>query len=277
MPADAATAALSIPTIVWSGVVASFISLAGVVLSNRSSLERLKEQLRHDSGEKYRDRISELRKEVYLKLVTQMTLAGGHFGSLAGKDPTSADFAGPLQMVMSELAKAQLVGSRETAALAADMTAIYGEALVCLLVAAKPMHELKIVIKMSGDMYDQELAQAKRVLSEISVLNESGASNPAKMAALQRAIESYQQSSTQYSEERDAAWKSYHLHNKAFLQAVFKELRKITPAQIRLLSAVRAEIGLDTDVSELNRRMEANQARMERAATDLFAHLDIIQ
>ncbi len=274
MPADAATTALSIPTIVWSGIIASFISLAGVVLSNRSNLERLKEQLRHDSSEKHRDRISELRKNVYLELATQMTYAGGHLGSLAGKDPTTADLVGPLQGAMEELAKVQLVGTNETAALASEMTSIYGEALFKLIAAAKPLHDLKIDIKISGDLYDQEFVQAKRVISEITALNESGAPNPDRSAALQRSFENYRQSYTKYSGERDTAWKLYNVHNKSFIQAVFAELGKIAPTQIKLLGAVRSEIGLDTNVVELNRRMDATQARMEKAIADLLAHLD---
>lgn len=274
MPAEAVTTALSIPTIVWSGIVASFISLAGVVLSNRSSLDRLKEQLRHDSSEKHRDRISELRKSVYLELATQMTYASGHLGSLAGKDPTTADLGGPLQAVMAELAKAQLVGSRETAALAAEMAAIYGEALFNLMVAAKPMHELKIDIRISGEMYDQEFAQAKRVLTEITALNESGAPNPNRMAALQRSFDNFRQSYTKHSSDRDTAWENYNSENKSFFQAVFKEIGRISPAQIKLLSAVRAEIGLGTDISELNRRMKENQLRMEKAAADLLARIE---
>jgi hypothetical protein len=176
---------------------------------------------------------------------------------------------------MAELAKAQLVGSRETAALAAEMTAIYGEALFNLIVAAKPMHDLKIDIRISGDMYDQEFAQAKRVLAEITALNESGDPNPTKMAALQRSFDNFRQSYTKLSSERDTAWESYNSLNKLFFQAVFKELGRISPAQIKLLSAVRAEIGLDTDISELNRRMEENQTRMEKAAADLLARLEV--
>lgn len=274
MLTDVTSTALSIPTIVWSGIVASFISLAGVVLSNRSSLERLKEQLRHDSGEKHRDRISQLRREVYLKLATQMTYAGGHLGSLAGKDPTAEDLGGPLQEAMAELARAQLVGSRETAALAAEIAAIYGEALFNLMAAAKPLHDLKADINISGNMYNQEFLQAKRVISEITSLNESGAQNSEKMAALQRSFENYRKNYTKYSDERNAAWESYHSHNKSFLDAVFIELTKISVAQTKLLIAVRTEIGLDTDASELNRHMEENQARMKKATADLLAQLD---
>src|SRR5690606_13333663 len=112
----------------------------------------------------------------------------------------------------------------------------------------------KIDIKISGDMYDQEFLQAKRVISEITALNESGTPNPEKMAALQRSFENYRQSYTQHSEERNAAWESYNAHNRSFLEAVFKQLTEISSAQNKLLIAVRAEIGLDTDASELNRR-----------------------
>jgi hypothetical protein len=193
---------------------------------------------------------------------------------LAGKDPTHEDLGGPLQEAMAELAKAQLVGNRETAALAAEMATIYGEALFNLMAAAKPLHDLKIDIKISSDMYDQEFLQAKRVISEITGLNESGVPNPDKMAALQRSFENYQQNYTKYSEERSAAWESYNAHNRSFLESVFKELTKISVIQNKLLVAVRAEIGLDTDAYELNRRMEENQARMKKATADLLAKLD---
>jgi hypothetical protein len=274
MPTEAASTALSIPTIVWSGMVASFITLAGVVLSNRSSLERLREQLRHDSSEKHRDHISELRREVYLELTTQTTVALGHLGSLAGKDPTTGDLGGPLQAAIAELAKAQLVGTRETAALASELSTLYGEALIHLIVAAKPMHELKSDINISSDMYDQEYAQARRVIAEITALNESGAPNLAKMAALQRSFEIYQSNYARYSGKRNTAWEKYNALNKSFLQSIIQELGKISPIQINLMCAMRTEIGLDTDASELLRRMDANQARMAQATADLLVQLD---
>lgn len=274
MPAEAAASVLSIPTIVWSGVVASFISLGGVVLSNRSSLERLKEQLRHDSGERHKDRLYELRKDLYLELTAQMTGALGHLGSLAAKDPTADDLAGPFQSVIAGLAKAQLVGTRQTAALASELSTSYGEALIHLIGAAKPMHDLKSDIKISGDMYDQEFAQARRVLSEITTLNESGAPNPAKMSALQRSFENYKNNYTHYSNERDTAWAKYNNLHRSFLAAVSEELNKIAPIQIHLVSAIRAEVGLDTDTSELVQRMENNQARMIHATEDLLAKLE---
>lgn len=274
MPAEAATTALSIPTIVWSGIVASFISLGGVILANRSSLERLKEQFRHDASEKHRDRISQLRRDVYLELTTQMTYALGHLGSLAERDPTNGELAGPLQSAMAQLARAQLVGTRETAALAAELSTLCGEALFNLIAAAKPMHELKIDIKICSNMYDQEYAQAKRVIAEMTQLNESGAPDQVKMAALQRSFENYQTNYTRYSDERNTAWSSYNHIQRGFIQAIFQELERISPIQIKLICAIRTEVGLDTDASELFHRLKLNQARMAKATENLLTHLD---
>lgn len=56
MEAEPAQSLLSAPTIVWSGVIAAIVSLAGaiagVVLSNKSSEKRLGAQLRHDAAER---------------------------------------------------------------------------------------------------------------------------------------------------------------------------------------------------------------------------------
>ena len=274
MFADAATAAISLPTVIWSGAIAALVSLSGVILSNRSSLERLKEQLRHDTNEKHRDRLAVLRRDVYLDLTTQMTNAGAHLGSLAGKDPTTEDLTGPLQSAIAGLAKAQLIGSRETAALASELTALYCETLFKLIAAAQPLHDLKIDIKIAGDMYDQQLAQAKRVTAEMTAMNESGKPDPARMAALQRSFDHYRESYTDYAEERNAAWDSYNSHNMLFVKATFQEIQRIAPVQIRLASAVRSEIGLDTDAAELLQRLEDNRVRMEQATEALFANLD---
>lgn len=274
MSAEAATTVLSIPTVIWSGAIAALVSLAGVVLSNRNSLDRLNAQLRHDANEKHRDRIAELRRDVYLDLTTQLTSASAHLGSLAGKDPTTEDLTGALQSAIAGLAKAQLIGSRETAALASELTTLYGETLFKLIASAKPLYDLKIDIKIADDMYNQQYAQAQRIIAELTAINESGNPNPARMEALQRSFEHYRDSYTAYADERSTAWDSYNSHNLTFVRATFQEIQKIAPLQIKLACSVRSEIGLDTDASDLFKRLEDNRVRMEQAAEALLSVID---
>ena len=57
----------SVPDVVWAAVIASIITLSGVIAANISNTNRLKLQLGHDSREKEKDRKMTLRREVYLQ------------------------------------------------------------------------------------------------------------------------------------------------------------------------------------------------------------------
>ncbi|UHQ18818.1 hypothetical protein LVB87_11560 [Lysobacter sp. KIS68-7] len=267
-------AAVSIPTVVWSGVIAAAISLSGVILSNRSSEKRLNDQLRHDAREKHRDRIFALRKEVYLDLTTQMMSTGAHLGSLAAKDPTSADLSGPLQGTMAALAKVQLIGERESSALASQLAGIYGQALFNLLAAAQPMHDLKIDINVANNMYEQQLAQAQRALAEITAENESGDPNPARMKVLRHNFEHYREAYEKYGEDRNSSWEAYNALQKVFMRATMAETTRIGEMQVRLTAAFRNEIGLDADLAALLLSAKASQAQMAKAADEMLTLLE---
>lgn len=264
----------SLPTVIWSGIVAALISLGGVVLSNRASINRLKEQLKHDAREKHRDRLATLRRDVYLKLVAETNRANGYLGSLAAKDPTEGDFGEPLQAAIAELTKVQLIGSREASAAAAELTALYGEALLRLIGIAKPMHEAKIDIKISDDLYQQSFAQGQRVLAEITAENESGAPDQIRLDSLFQSFEHYREQYSSQADERNAAWECYNTKHQDFARAVLEETKRLGPVQIKLTCAIREESGLDTDASELKRRLEDNYERASHAIDELLRKLE---
>lgn len=273
MPADPSL--ISLPTVIWSGIVAALISLGGVILSNRSSLERLKEQLRHDAREKYRDRLANLRKDVYLALVAETTKANAYLGSLAGRDPTDGAFGEPLQGAMAELAKVQLIGSREAAATAGELSARYAEVLLNLIGAAKPMYDAKSDIKIADNLYQQAFAQSQRVLAEIATENESGAPRKERMDSLFSAFDHYRDQYCSIAAERDAAWERFNSQHKDFIHAVLGETKRLGEAQILLARALRDETGLDTDESDLRRRLEENNKRASQAIDSLLDKLKL--
>lgn len=250
------------------------ISLGGVVLSNRASVDRLKEQLRHDAREKHRDRLANLRRDVYLKLVGETNRANGYLGSLAARDPTDGDFGEPLQGAIAELAKVQLIGSRETSAAAAELTALYGEALLRLVGFAKPMHEAKIDIRIADNLYQQCFAQGQRALAEITAENESGAPNQARLASLFQSFEQYREQYASQAAERNAGWERYNSKHYDFVRAVLEETKRLGPVHIKLSCAIRSETGLDTDASELERRLKDNYGRASHAIVELLRMFD---
>lgn len=269
----AATAVLSIPTIVWSGIVAAAISVAGVVLSNWSTTNRLRTQLGHDSKEKLQDRLAALRREVYLPLYMDLTTMQGHLGALASKDPTSSDFAAPIQAVTAQLSKVQLVGGPEAMKHASELTALYTESLFDLMLAAQPLHNLRTDINLADQFYNQFLQEAQRVTKDITSLNETGRQDPERMAALQHSLKGFQELYANYSEERNQAWESYNSSQAQFFAAVKEQILRIAPVQAQLLAALKNEIGVPTEASELLAQIESNQQRMEQAANKLLSGL----
>lgn len=277
MAAESAVNLLSVPTVVWSGLVAAIVSLtgavAGVALSNRSSERRLGDQLLHDAAEKQRDRLAALRREVYLKLFEELAAVGGHLGALAAKDPVAENLGAPLQAAMSQLGKVQLIGSQQTAFLAGDLSCLYGEALFRLMLAAKPLHDLNIDISLADKSFQDGITEAQRVNQEKQRIRESGIQDAPRMNALQdsfnHAEETYQAAAAQQS----ASWDEFNSLQPQFMQAVFGELQAIAPAQARLMDAMRQEIGLPSDLDFMLERVSATQSRMHEAAEALVRGL----
>ncbi|HID8536268.1 hypothetical protein [Stenotrophomonas sp. CC120223-11] len=277
MTAESAANLLSVPTVVWSGLVAAIVSLtgamAGVVLSNRSSERRLVEQLRHDAAEKQRDRLAALRREVYLKLFEELAAVGGHLGALAGKDPVSENLGAPLQAAMSQLGRVQLVGSQQTALLAGDLSCLYGEALFRLMLAAKPLHDLKIDISLADKSFQDGIAEAQRVNQEMQIVRESGKQDAPRMKALQDSFNHAKQTYQAAAAQRSASWEEFNSLQPQFMQAVFGELQAMASAQARLMDAMRQEIGLPSDLDFMLKRVRATQSRMHEAADALVRGL----
>ena len=70
----------TIPDVIWSGLIASVLTLGGVLISNRSNSSRLKLQLRHDAEQKTTERTASLRRDVYLEAAEQLTKANAYLG-----------------------------------------------------------------------------------------------------------------------------------------------------------------------------------------------------
>jgi hypothetical protein len=265
--------AVSLPTIVWSGIVAAFISLAGVVLSNWSTTKRLRVQLGHDASEKQKDRLAALRKEVYVPLYADIAAAQAHLGSLASVDPTSPDFAKPVLTAISQLSRVQLVGGIEVTKHASELTAKLTETLFALTIAAKPLHEIKIDIDLADQSYDAAVQEEKRIDSEITTLRESGRPDEGRMAALHASREYYAGQRSGEATERSEGWARLNAAQPQFLEAVRSQIGELMPAQAHLLAALKTEIGVETDQTTLLAQMEANRERMERAMKATVAAL----
>lgn len=262
-----------IPDVVWSGLLASALTLAGVMLSNWSNTKRLVKQLSHDSEEKAKDRINSLRKDVYLKAAEEMAKANGYLGKITQIDPTKENVGDGLSEFFAASAKLQLVCQPNTAQLAGELVTRYGEILLGLIAKASPVHSLKTTIRTADDFYDRNQAEVTRILAEMTQLNESGQPNPIRFAALERSYESAQRAANHFAEQRSKAYEQHDVAMREYLIELLSQIRSVGTLQVQLTAAIRSELSLATNLAEYEARLQVNSERMDRSLQDLLATL----
>src|SRR5688572_27390794 len=104
---------LNIPDVVWSGVLASLITLTGVALANWNSRRQLGQQLVHATNEKNRERQMQLRREVLLDAVTWASATLVSIGNLLlfGTEMKEAE---ALRALGSTPSRVPVIGGAET-------------------------------------------------------------------------------------------------------------------------------------------------------------------
>lgn len=252
----------SIPDVVWSGIIASVLTLSGVLISNRSNTSRLRIQLQHDSIEKAKERTATLRREVYLHAAEELTKANSHLASLPQADLAKINAAEGLQGFFAAAAKLQLVAEPPTALLVNRLVGSFGELLLRHIERLMPLQNAKLNIAINDELYDKAQVDLDRVLSEMAKFNESAQINDLVFSALQRSFSAYQSRATKYANARQAAWEEFNTLNVKFLRQLLVDMRVIGDQQIPVLVEIRRDLGLTADLEAMRAQMEEQWARM---------------
>ena len=252
----------SIPDVVWSGVIASILTLSGVLISNWSNSNRLRMQLQHDADEKAKERTATFRRDVYLQAAEELTKANSHLASLPQSDLAKINAADGLQGFFAAAAKLQLVAEPKTALLVNQLVATYGELLLRLLARLLPLQKAKVDISINDDLYNKAQTEVTRVLAEMAKFNEAAQVNTDVFKALQRSFDGYQAQSTVYADARSAAWAEFNQLNIQFCRELLVELRQIGEQQIPVLIEIRRDLGLIAELGAFREQMDAQWNKM---------------
>jgi hypothetical protein len=263
----------SIPDVVWSGIIASVLTLSGVLISNRSNTSRLRIQLQHDSSEKARERTATLRREVYLLAAEELTKANSHLASLPQADLAKTNAADGLQGFFAAAAKLQLVAEPQTALLVNRLVGAYGELLLRLLERLMPLQKAKSDIAINDQLYNKAQSEIQRVLAEMAKFNESAQVNDLVFGALQRSCSAYQSQANDYAHASQAAWTEFNTLNVKFLRQLLSDMKLIGDQQIPVLVEIRRDLGLTADLEAMRSQMEEQWARMSSQIDNMISAL----
>lgn len=262
-----------IPNVVWSGIVASCITLFGVMLSNGSNTKRLKLQLDHDAREKSKDKINNLRKEVYLKAIEDIEATNIHISTLANRDLTNSNMNAEIQAIGASIAKLKLVAEPETARLAGELSAALGALFLKLLPRLIPLMEAKSEIEINDSAYISSSAEASRIMREMHKFNEEGRQDANIFQTLQKSHEFFCDQAQQYADARAIAYDVRNAKMHEFNAMLIPDMKEISKLQLKLTVAIRKDLGIVSDVADLQRQLERHWAVMEAGLGDVINNL----
>lgn len=252
----------SIPATVWSALLASLLTLGGVVVSNRSNNLRLLRQLRHDSDEKAKERTSAMRREVYIATVEELTKANGFLGSIAQADLTQANATTVLQGFFTAAAKLQLVAEPDTALQVQRLVADFSELVLRLMGPVLPLQQARGSIQIHDQLYQEANVEVKRVLAALAQFNEGAGRDEAVFQALQRSLDGFRQQAARQADLRQQAWRDFQRQNVDFARQLFREQRAMSESQLPVMIAIRRDLGLTSNLEDFAVQMQASIDRM---------------
>jgi hypothetical protein len=248
--------------IIWSGVfgatIAAVISLIGVSAANRSSLDRLDRQHKHDKDEsiqqrkhdaeqKDEDRKAAIRREVYTKAVEEAHAVLGSIGGMPERplSERAKDVDG-LQLFLKANSKVWLVAESEAAHLSRELTSLMSELYLKTLQSAYP---LRIAMEPVRDLERQAVhaeSEIRRIDVRIAEIKEQRDDNK----SLEAVIESWKAANDwlkSMKAERDRRIKLLGPDRLKHAKAMFEGMRPVQRIIVRVVSSLRKELHLPAD------------------------------
>lgn len=284
--------------VLTASLIAAFVTLCvglltyrGVKESNREATKRLQNQLSHDADqqeknrehssrkaqldrqheslEAQKERLTTLRREVYLVAVPELIRAQGFLARLPHLDLSDHSQLSPLEGLASAVGKVAVVGTQPTALKARKLLSVYGEIFFVGLKHLQSITPLKDKARLYQNLYDKSQAEIQRIIEQITHLNEASLSTAETTEALSRSFDAQQKNAASSSEDLRRTNNEVNQFGLSYYKEFLQRLTKATQEIDELLCLLRSELGLAADINEFLAQSADAQQRMRTALEGL--------
>ena len=238
--------------VVWSGVIGACVALfSNVMLALFNAW--------HAAREKSRERTMTLRKEVYLPLVGALPAVMSTFTKL----PATPQFdEKPMIEFGSYATRLAAVAETKTAIIAMDLSTTMATTFMDLMVLAMPAHEALTDVGIAREYRVKANLKAELVQAKIDELLQTGIADKFNFEALTANQKYHHDRAQEHWANETLGLQKHAIHTIAYIQKLIELMPELDSLRVKLLLALRRDMGLKTSESEYKATMEAECARM---------------
>ena len=259
MNIGAQAASVGLPVVVWTGIIASALTLFGtlgaVLITNRNNQKRLVQELQHDANQKEKDRLAALRKEVYLQAPKEMAKAMAYLGKLASRDLATIGDDEGISGYAAVAAQISVISDLPTV----DAVSRLGNSLATELFYAlrelQSVQDARVDIRIGTQRLEIVSAEIQRIQAEQQQMSELGVTDERRAGSLKYWLDARMEESAKLRDELDVLQKKQNRFLFEYHKGFFERLPLITKKSISVMRAVRCEIGLAHDLDEYEAQM----------------------
>lgn len=266
---DIPTLIRAIPDTVWAAIIASLLTVGGVLLTNRESSKRLLAQLKHDSAQRDRERHMSLRRDVYLQAAEAISRTQAILGRLLDLNTPDGDLATESRIDSGVIARIQVVGTDQTvravSAFMNEFAVAYAELSferICLVERKNRIELVKQYREKASQEQDRWLELMKR-------MNLQGSSDQCLWNVIQGNFEFARKQHEGYSREEQSLWAEQNREHLQSLKSCIEHSSRLAELIPPAVFAVRDELELPLNTDEYMKSFNESMKR-GKAALDAF-------
>ncbi len=259
-----------IPDVVWAAIIASLLTLGGVLLTNRANNKRLLEQIKHDATERDRERQMALRREVYLKAAEAISKAYTTLMNLPQANLQSELWKSDANTISESLMKVHIVGNDDTVASTTRFSSDFSKALLNLMEKRFPLDQLKSRLIILSDLINKSAQERDRYIALMKEFNLKGLTDQRLWETIRHNYEFEEQQNQKHTIERETIQQQYNDLLIELVKACYQKSMEIGHVLVPALCDVRKEMGMPIDADRYLQLMEQTRTEMEAALTQLI-------
>lgn len=252
-----------IPEAVWAVLLGSFLTLLGVILTNRHHRALQLMQLEHASREDDRSRKFEARAGVFLAAAAEMAKAHQVLGNLANLDFSKENPGDLLSGFLGAANQAVLIASDEAAEAINEYLSAFMAAFFYLLPQLAPLHDAKTDRDIQDNLYETYRSEVNRILATMTHINETHNHASVDWERLNQNFEFNQARMHEAAENRSRAWEEINRLNSVFMDDIVDQSKSVARSVLPALVAIRADLDISTDIDLYGRQLEKRLAHLE--------------